>query len=55
MSHSVTRVLNEMRTLVDMAAAPTLATISHWVQLLEAAEEDDTVVRSARQRARRDA
>lgn len=52
---AVTRVLDEMRTLIDIAAAPTLATVTRWAELLSAAEEDDPIVISARARARRDA
>lgn len=51
----LTRVLEEMRTLVDMSAAPTLATVNRWVELLESAEQEDAVVVSAREQARRDA
>jgi len=54
-SGNVDRVLNEMRTLVDMSAAPTLQTVARWVDLLESAEAEDPIVLSARARARRDA
>ena len=49
------RILDEMRTLTDMEAAPTLATVRRWVGLLENAAEDDPIVNDARRQARRDA